>query len=223
MTTVMRLATVLVAVVTAFLPLKAADVTVDSLFVTSPLKVLDILPREARASATANYRAGKPETSIFNRLYSLSEIDSLTDNYLKITLTDASDLTINLIEDRKHQPVVVTVYTVGAPGVAKDSDIEFYDAEWKPLERKKLWEPPKVKDFFAKPKDDRVDLKKIEELIPFPTYTLEVSSDGLTVTGRLTVDTYLSEEAKTEIKPYLVPSRTWRWDGKKYKLERVKN
>ncbi len=43
MTTVMRLATVLVAVVTAFLPLKAAAVTVDSLFVTSPLKVLDIL------------------------------------------------------------------------------------------------------------------------------------------------------------------------------------
>ncbi|MBD5283145.1 MAG: DUF3256 family protein [Bacteroides sp.] len=246
-TTAMRLAGVLVAVVAAFLPLhlmagpegeNASEQVVealpdsvmtsvsvvsplDSLFVSSPISVLEILPPASRAAMIERSHAGQSATAL-STLYSVSVLDTLEPDYLKLKLTEASELTLNLTEDHKKQPLLVVVYTVGAEGISKDSDIEFYDGEWNQLPKEKFWEMPEIKDFLTARKGEKVDLKKVAELVPFPTYILTVSPDARTITGSLTVDTYLSEEAKEELKPYLVPSRTWRWDGKKYKLEKIR-
>lgn len=235
-TTVARLLMALVAVVAAFeIPVSAREneleivessadstlsVSVGSLFVSSPLSVLDLLRPEMRQSLVT-HRADGSKAAVVNNLYSMSTMEVLTDNYLKVRLTDASTLTLNLIEEKGKSPVIVAVYTIGGPERASDSDISFYDTDWKTLKKEKMWYQPKISDFLSKEADPTSDLKKVGKLVPFPTYELTVSEDGRTVTGNLTVGKYMSEEAETELRPYVVGKRVWRWDGKKYNLEKT--
>ncbi len=192
--------------------------SVGYLFESCPLSPLDILKKPMRQALVQRVLKGE-EPGVLNSVYTVSEIDSLTDNYLKLKLTDVSTLTINKFTLKK-KPVLMTVYTIGGKGRASDSDIEFFDDQWQPLETKKLFETPKVEDFLEVTKSDKKELKRIAELVPFPTFELTPAPDAKTITVSLTVGVFLSEEAKEELKPYVVPERVWVWAGKKFKMRK---
>lgn len=239
-TTAMRLTIVLVAVVSAYFTPRAdantssvdpymeeesqvvsmdtvwvKEPAVGDYFITCPVSPLDILTQDMREKLV-NLKVSGEESKVLNSVYTLSELDTLTTDYMKITLTDVSTLTINKFV-KKKETILMTVYTIGGEGRAADSDIEFYDSHWHPLKTKDLWETPEIEDFLEKGTDDKVDLKHIAQLIPFPTFQLIPSPDGKSVAVTLTVGVFLSEEAKEELKPYLVRDREWVWDGKKFK------
>lgn len=223
LSTATRVLMVLAAVVCALPPECAAQTQtspMDSIFLGMTVSPAEILTRSQREELLANWNEGKRPANVLNSVYAVSELEVLGEAYLNMTLTPVSRLSLNLLSDdkKKDEKIVVAVYTVGTDSTAPDSDISFYTTSWTPLKTDKFWKTPEVKDFLSKNGDRKADLKKIEKLVPFPTFELTVSPDGMTVSGKMTVGKYLSEEDRTALAPYLVPERIWKWDGRKYRL-----
>ena len=63
-------------------------------------------------------------------------------------------------------------------------------------------------------------MKEIEEKIPFPTVEYSASAADTSLTGRLTVGTYMNEDDYKEVKPYEKSSIAWVWDGKRFRLRK---
>lgn len=194
----------------------------EEMFLNMTVSAADLLPLPARETLINHWTDGKRPAEVFNSYNTVSSLDTLSENYLRLSLTKVSDLTLNRLFNKKKETVLVLIYTVGDDGTAPDSEISFYDKDWNQFETKKLWEAPEAKDFLMKDKDGKGDLKKIETLIPFPTFEFTSSADGKIITGRMTVGEYLSEESKKEIAPYLVQTRKWEWDGEKYRLQKLR-
>lgn len=194
-------------------------VTASSLFLSMPSSLAEMLDTGTRFELVTLWQSGKKADKI-NNLYSLTTLDTLSTDYLKVQLTESAMLTINLMDGPEtKKPVVVTIYTVGTKEGAADSEISFFDTEWKPLDQKKFWKPLRLDDFLLRPSGSDMDIKEIRSLIPFPTYQLETSQDGRTVTATLTVGRYLSDEDREKIEPFVILERKFRWDGHRYRLE----
>ena len=114
----------------------------------------------------------------------------------------------------------MTVYTVGADPQAADSQINFYDEALKPLEVKKYFVAPELKDFFDIPKGSVTTMKEIREMIPFPTVKYNASPSNDSLTARLTVEEYINEDDWNIIKLFLKPEINLEWKKEQYKYHK---
>ena len=120
----------------------------------------------------------------------------------------------------KKENVLVTVYTLGGGSDAADSDVRFYDPAMTELKRDKYFKPARLENFLTK--EGRIHKKKqsLLDLIPFPTVEYRLSPDNTSLTARLTVEGYLTQEDYEKVKPYLVPEIVYLWTGKNYELKK---
>ncbi len=138
-------------------------------------------------------------------------------DYLKLNITPVSTLEIKLLPGKK-EPVVMTIYTVGGEGQARDSMIEFYDRELNPVDASLYFTEPDLKAFFDIPKGSATSMKELREMIPFPTVEYSAASGSDNLTGRLTSGEYMNVDDWNIARLFLKPEIVIPWKGK-YKLK----
>lgn len=159
----------------------------------------------------------------------LSWIEKMTPDYMKVHLTDVSSLQIKILPQSKSkngQNLVMTIYTIAGETDTADSTIKFYNmnvfgpdsiaiAE---LPSRKFFTLPDPKKFYneEKIKTDGEHLSEMMQEMPFHTIAYEISEEGNTLTGKLTIDNYLTTEQRDRIDPYLIRTLRWQWNGKKF-------
>lgn len=193
--------------------------SIGQAFVDMPDAMVPLLDSVMRANLVDNAEAGSINQSVRNMAGDISTVDTITADYLKITISPVSTLELHALNHAKGcEAAFVASYTIGAPSTAGDSELMFFNSDMQRLPAKKYISMPAVGKFFKVPKGTDVSISDIESLVPFPTMIYHISPDSDDITATLTVGEYMTREAYAEISPYLSAPLRYDWNGKKYIL-----
>lgn len=207
------------------MPCNAAKEVTDTLtasdvFVNLPLKTLEIIDRSRRLDMLDYYAAD----SIYkapNGMEGYSELVKVTPDFLEVQITPVTEMQILILPKiREKEAAAVVLYTINGEGQAANTDVSFFDTSLKELPRKKYLEYPEILDFFDVP--DKETRDRIEELVPFPTIEFRAVPGSTDLTATLTVGEFMGRENYDFIKKYMKKELIFRYDGKKYKLNKGK-
>ena len=107
---------------------------VSSFFIIMPDELLPQIETNRRKDMIDLFQHSQ-KGGITNSLGGTSDVTALSDNYISVGLSSSSTMQIKLLPLKgKEETVIAVVNTVCAP--ACDSRIDFYDTNWKPLDRK---------------------------------------------------------------------------------------
>lgn len=199
-------------------------IKVSKAFIHLSEQGLDIIRRTVRQDMV-DYMEADSIAKLANIYGGRSWIEEMTNDYMRVHLTDASSLQLRILYtlNKKLPQIVMSIYTVGEDTDAQDSTIRFYDTDFTELPRKNYFSLPKTSDYFSLPATKGAEtpsIKDLEQDIPFylTTYTVSASYPA-TLTGTLNLKEYLSEEQAGKYTPYLRPALKWIWTGKKFELQ----
>lgn len=200
-------------------PSDTARLTASKCFLEMPVEVLDILPKSARFDMLAYFEADSVYRAR-NAMDGESYLVSVAPDFLEVRVTDVSTLQIKLLPAKKGEDLVMTVYTVGGDGQAKDSDIRFFSADMKEQNTDRHFTRPELKRFFYIPKGAVTTMKEIEQTIPFPTVEYSAAPGTTSLEAKLTVGEFMNQDDYNVIKLFEKPGLTLVWDGSKYRLQK---
>lgn len=156
-----------------------------------------------------------------------SWIEEMTPDYLKVHLSDVSSLTVKRLDapKMKGKNLIMSLYTIAGDSDTADSTLKFYSmSEDKDgtmaltaLPTKRFFKLPAPSDFYVIPRDSKMREKDLNEEFPFHTVEYTIDADSGVLTGRPTIDNYLTEEQRERLQPYLVKEIKWKWNGKEFK------
>lgn len=198
---------------------KSDTITARQAFINMPATVLDLLDKSTRMDML-DYFDTDSIWSAINEYNGMSRLQTVTPDYLSVEITPVSNLQIKILEDKKGNDVVMTIYTTGKPGETLDSDIRFYNTAMQELPTAKYLELPKLKDFFEFPKGSSTKMKEIEELLPFYSVNYKAAPGNNTVTGELITGDFVNLEDKKIVTLFLKPEIQLFWDGNKLKYKK---
>lgn len=191
--------------------------TAREAFINMPGDIAELLTRQMREDMMMYYDADTIR-AIYNNLGGMSKLQRpVTDNYLKCVISPVSTITIKVLP-YKGSKIIAAVYTIDNPGMAADSQIMFYDERMRPLKVDKHIRLARIQDFMHKMDHDQS--KDLMSLIPFPMieYTLLPETDDLNAC--LTSMEYIGIEDAERLSPHIKPGIIYRWNGKKYVMEK---
>ncbi len=184
------------------LQLSAGAQTMRELFIAMPDSIEPLLSKNNRMDMI-DFMDNHMEARVTNRLDGQSVMDTLTADYVKVSLTGNAVMEIKLYEKGKDK-VLLMVHTVGGP--VKGSELLFFTPEWKPLRAQlKL---PSFRAYEVIPRES-LTAEQIELLdgladMELVEMTLSPSNSLLTLTPSIGI---LSKEDQEKVKP-LVKSLT---------------
>lgn len=135
---------VILILLTGLVQLAAQAQDMREVFIDMPDSLQALLTRNNRMDML-DFLDSKMEAKVTNRLEGETVMDTLTADYLKITLTKNTVLEMKLIE-RGEEKVIAVLHTTAGP--VKDSFLQFYTADWKEAEN--LMEMPPFSAFERK-------------------------------------------------------------------------
>lgn len=164
---------------------------------------IDFLESDMRAEVT-------------NRFNRKSEMTCLTDDYIRIQITERSAWQMKVLPLNDSVRVVCTVATVQGP--VADSDVLFYSTDWKPLPADSFLHRPYMKDFVAVSDtlwDNRIRsaLAKLDMCL----ISAELSGSDDTLKLSFTTPRYLDAETAGLLRPYICPLRKYVWRDGRYR------
>lgn len=179
---------------------------------------LEILPPSTRLDMLDYWDVDSVYRAM-NAMGGLSMLEKVTENYLKVKITNVSSLEIKILPVKQGH-IAMTIYTVGDSPQAEDSEIKFYDKDLNQLPTDHYFEVPQMKKFFDIPKGSTTTIKELEQMIPFPTIAYTASPDNNELTARLTVEEYINQDdwniAKLFVRPFIILE----WKKDKFKVEK---
>ena len=104
--------------------------TMSEVFQSMPDSILPLLTERNRHDMV-DFLSNTMEAKVRNRLNDYVKLDTLTDDYLRLTLSKSSMREIKLLQAKDNSPVVCLIQTVLTP--VPDSSVRFYSADWQPL------------------------------------------------------------------------------------------
>lgn len=190
-------------------------ITARRAFVEMPSGVLDMLSRNTRLDMLDYYDTDSIyKTS--NNLRGQAWLEEVTPDFLSVRLSGASTMQFKVLPLKDGRQILMTVYTVGDEGAAKDSEIEFYDARLNPLPTTKFFPEPRLADFFDT-KGYQTRMKEVETILPFFNFFFEAGPDTTDITGKLSYGDILTLEDAGIIELLALPQVTFHWDGRKFR------
>ena len=188
----------------------AADIS--DFFISGPDSLFAVIDRGTRMDMVDYYHSGR-KIEIDNRLNGSSAIDTLSDSYIKIKLSESAILEMQLKIAGSADTVVVVSKTLNEP--APDSELMFFDRFWRPLEAEKFISVPRIEDFVY-----GVSGKEKEELLSLVEYPLiSISFDNGKLVAGQSFENCMIKENYEQLKPFLKDKISYRWTGKKFKRE----
>lgn len=209
----------LLACLALMLPAEANAVTARQMFLSDTVAdIFDLLEHSQRLDLLDYYDNGQ-DVVASNALRGYSAIDTVADNFMKVQLTEYSDVALWVTDVTAKKPKVVIVKTYELP--MPDSDLAVYEADWSLTKnQEKIFARPAVADFLIA--DNKADRAKLEQLeadeMPFLTYALNPEDGALTIS--LNAGDWMSREALTKWETKLRLTLQYRWTGKRYELQR---
>ncbi len=197
-------------------PVLPDTVTASDAFVKLPLETLDLLSTSTRMDMLDFFAADSVYKAV-NSMQGESFLKKVRPDYLEVSLTPVSVMSISMLPYRKGE-IVMTAYTIGDNDEAFDTDIEFFDGDYKKLPRDRFIRLPELDDFFSYP--DKKARERVEELIPFPTVKYVSDPDSLTLIATLTCDQIMSPEDMASIKKFMKSRLVYKWNGRKFVLQK---
>lgn len=177
-----------------------------------PLEVLDMLRVSARLDMIDYYEQLDSLHMVNDALGGSSRLETVAPDYLKLSVTPVSTLEIKILPYKKRD-IVMTLYTTGGEGIAKDTEVAFFDADLRPLPVDKFLKRPDIADFFNLKESD-ISEKELKDILPFMAVEYSIGSEETPLRASLTTQEMLSEETKEILTPILKPSLTAEWKDK---------
>lgn len=188
-----------------------AQTTAADLFTSAPQSVFPLLDRNTRLDMVDYYKNGMA-TQSQNQLEGRSVITEMTPESVTVKMSDSS--ASQLVElQGSNGPVIALINTVATPGL--DSNIKFFDAEWKPLPTENFFVQPGWKEWLTE--SGRQHEMDVTMQVPFmlSSYRIDPSTSTLTLTNNLS--RFLDKEIYDDLSSYLNPTLTYTWTGKGFK------
>ena len=190
-------------------------------FTTMPDSIYPLLTAKNRHDMVDFYN-NKMEAKVRNRLSDYARLDTLTNEYLHLTLSQASEVTMRLLTTNDSTPIICLVQTITKP--IRDSRVKFYDTKWQRLTKVNL-PVPVTADFFQPPllsphdgggNGEGVDSLALAQrsIDDLRLVEVTVSPDEPIFTLTLSVDE-LAQDEKKVARRYVAPLR-YRWTGSEF-------
>ena len=205
--------------------------SLSDVFTTMPDSIYPLLTAKNRKDMVDFYN-NKMEAKVRNRLNDYARLDTLTNQYLRLTPSPSSEVVMRLLETSDSTMLICLVQTVTKP--IRDSRVRFYDSQWRQLSSVHL-PIPATADFFSKqpllPAEEDGEGLETEDSVPLPTregvgeslqrsiddlrlVDIAVSPDEPVFTLTLSVDE-LAQDEKKVARRYVIPVR-YRWTGSSF-------
>lgn len=191
---------------------------VSSYFVAMPDELLRLLETNRRKDLVDFARLERSD-KVPNALGGTSEIVKMSDDYLMVQLTSQSTLQLKMLPVSDTVSVIAVINTVCAG--ACDSRIDFYDMQWKRLDRNEYFTSLKSADFMDTPSPATSPAyEEAEGLIDIDLITYRFEPGKNELTAELTIDDYMPEDIYKQVKPYLKElPLVFEWDGGQLNLK----
>ena len=204
---------------------------ISDVFTTMPDSIYPLLTAKNRKDMVDFYN-NKMEAKVRNRLNDYARLDTLTNQYLRLTPSPSSEVVMRLLETSDSTMLICLVQTVTKP--IRDSRVRFYDSQWRQLSSVHL-PIPATADFFSKqpllPAEEDGEGLETDDSAPLPTseglgeslqrsiddlrlVDIAVSPDEPVFTLTLSVDE-LAQDEKKVARRYVIPVR-YRWTGSSF-------
>ena len=170
-----------------------------SLFVAMPDSVLPLLTKTNRMDCI-DFLDSNMKAEVKNRFNNTSELKVLTKDYLELQLTSQSSVEMKLLPMNDSVKVVCMVHTVCGP--VCDSEITFYDTQWKQLPSKNFITLPEVDRFYYLNTNDE-SYATVRKAADMYLMKANLSSEASTLTFIYTTPEYLSKEDREKLELYL--------------------
>lgn len=190
-------------------PALRAQLTASEVFADAPQSVFPLLDHNTRLDMIDYFNNGM-NTPSANLLNGKSRVTSLTPMKVGVEMTDASTYEIALLP-AKSDTLVAVISTVATP--TPDSRLTVYSRDFSEVPGA-AFVRPEVKDWLTP--EGKKNSSEVDMLVPFMlvSYSYDPASQTLTLTNN--TGSFLSADVYEIVKPYLMPSLTYRWDGSKF-------
>lgn len=206
MKTSQKFLTVLIMIM-AFVPGIHAQLTAEQAFADAPSSIFPLLDKNARLDMIDYFKSGS-STPSQNAFQGTSRITALSPAQVSVAMTDATKYDIIVLPQGGAQ-IIALIQTVATP--APDSHITFYNSSWSQL-KETLFTPPTMQDWLTA--KGAKDSSQVSNLVPFmlASYSYDPATSVLTLTNNLKA--FLSADIYSMISSDLLPSLTYKWNGK---------
>ncbi len=200
-------------IILAFTSLCSWAITASEAFTSAPNSVFPLLDNSTRMDMVDYFNSHMP-TASQNKLSGKSRITALSDESLSFEMSSSSAYQIILLPD-KENTIIALIETVATP--APDSNISFYDENWKKSEKPLLENPDLSTWLTAEGNNDKA---MVESLVPFMLSSMSYDPVTKTLTLTNNVKQFLGEDMYSMVANCLKPALTFKWNGKRF--EQVK-
>lgn len=162
-----------------------------------------------------DFLASNMKAEIKNRFDKSSEMKVLTEDYLQMQMTENSTLEMKLLPINDSIKIVCIVKTVCSS--ACDSEIRFYDTNWKEeFPQKDYLQLPAPQTFFLPTDTVSSEVELIKKKADMHVMKAVLSKDDSSLSFIYTTPDYLNQEDREKLLPYLRKEAVvYRWkDGK---------
>lgn len=171
-----------------------------------PDSVMPLLSKDNKADFI-DFLANKMQAKVKNAFNEYSYMDTLTNDYTHIRLTPCSDVSIKLLPLTDSTKVICLVHTYRAD--AAESNVSFFDTNWKGLDGKSFVDLPSVDDFVKPAGDDSLALVRGKLDVSMIAAHLSARDNELKFTFD---DAYLPQEDKKQVNGCILPEIVKKWD-----------
>lgn len=191
-----------------------AQTSAADLFTSAPQNVFPLLDQNTRLDMVDYYKNGM-STPSQNSLDGRSLITEMTPASLTVKMTDSSAMQIVELKGPKGS-VVALISTVATPGL--DSNIKFFDSDWKPLSTESYFVKPGWKEWLTDSGLQNQDEVTMQVPFMLASYRIDPESGTLTLTNNLSH--FLDKALYDDLSTYLRPQLVYLWNGKNYTLQK---
>ncbi len=206
-----RLIVLIVAVCTANAISAQRDMA--KLLIEMPDSVVNYLNQSKRTELVDFYNMGvKAQT--MNLLYCVTTLDSISDNYADIRLSESARMQIQILEEFNGDSVICVAKTVF--GQEPETELAFYSTQWEPLQTDNFIDSIEQHELMAKPDTmNAEDYSRLEALIDPVMFEAEIIPQDFAIQFSLATP-FVSNDDKERLKSIL-KSRKVKWDGERFK------
>ena len=191
-----------------------AQTSAADLFTSAPQNVFPLLDQNTRLDMVDYYKNGM-STPSQNSLDGRSLITEMTLASLTVKMTDSSAMQIMELKGSKGT-VVALISTVATPGL--DSNIKFFDSDWKPLPTESYFVKPGWKEWLTD--SGRQNQDEVTMQVPFMLASYRIDPESGTRTLTTNLSHFLDKALYDDLSTYLRPQLVYLWNGKNYTLQK---
>ena len=179
---------------------------------TMPDSLLPYLDAGKRTELIDFYHMGV-EARTINKLEEGTVLDTLTNGYAALSLSESSRLQLLLLPNEESDTMICAVHTF--LGEAPESSVSFYTRDWRKLEAANFISPVSAQSMMVRP--DTMSVEQYDSLLKTIDPVMmaaQLSATDLTLTWTISTP-MLNEKEKKALEAILL-QRKLKWNGKRF-------